>query len=1372
MELQQTTPNAISEEDITAPSSYDNSLSFLYKQARRLGIPYRFLLIEPKINIESRFVDTFDLEDNEDVNFITLFQYIRQLLLRYSNTSLIQLWDVISKFKGDTYNPLELISIYFHTMPEYQIEHQPILIFINEYLENLGEPRRFNNVTEAINYYATVWLPQYNQELSRDYNTLLNFVNAQREISNIQPVFHSDITLDSVIISYDYSTEPGINSLPDIFNSSVTDYVVPFIQYNIRPVKREDDQVERYYKIYKGRSVDSRPVYNNVILQSNQATKGQSIYMNVWADDDLYSEDIQDETSEVFDEARVGKKESFNTVVISYIEPQNTIRVFFSSPNTKSVNENTLIRRIHKHIPGLPPPQKQMINELRISGSFMIYNTDLVEATLFHLIMNDPLFSAYLYLEESGKSFAEKTRLNIHYRGALIDIGENQDPSRKDNKNKSKKRSAVSATISQESINLGDKYLVRQSDGTVNQFIADRTYPVINVKMSRAASRRVAYQFMDVLSRLFRRYCDSRNILNMYLYYVPEYAAVLESKYQQRAQGPGVPLSTAGGTVVETRITSVEELKKYAGDIFVSGYARKCQRPFQPKLIRMEEVSTWQKKYVIKGTNSEDRQIIAFPKENPRHIIVCPDDKYPYPGVMENKTLKNKQVYPYVPCCFRKNQISSSTSAFSKYYYGTVSQQARTTTSRNSHVYKTGKKLDPGRTGQIHSSIASFLKRYDDESGEFLKYGVPRSPNSFIHCVVLAVEFQSYMIAPDKEEWVSLLRSNLFSPDRIRPELLRQELYDMTNEDIVRVGTDNDEFFDPLRYYRALEELFDCNIYIFSNKDEDHETSRKISLLQLPRHLHFHAHAPVPGRNTVLISRHWGGEANALEYPQCEIIIDKRQNETRMLFDYSMNDLIYPALTFVGRTLSWQIFETLQVPSLTCRVNVYSSMNFRMIFGNIPIVRQFIDNSGKARVFELAPEQSQAGIFTSLRIYVNIPPTAPMNIPEFKPEEVSNNLPPYDKLIELLGEPISANISTDGRYLTGLWFPVGDIQFGFYCQCQDFLWTDFSIIYPNINHNSELASLTVYIPRQRELKRGEIRNSPIQRIKYLRRAADFVDQIVKYLYLIAGKPDDITVFLQSIASILGEPRGDSVDIYDINNIPRILPTGTDVQSVISQLATYAPIMFTNNRLLIYDEQMLNGITYRLKQYVKTIAGLPITAAQLRQIKGYYSRKSDFNFDQRFEFILGSLYEFNVWKQIYVPSSSTQQRNIQNLKSNIQTHLNVGAFSYHEPYIYQRSGNSILSTSYDPRADKFYLIQNVAGGDFKRAVKVAHGWYMNKINNGFTTEEWASDLYPAHIIYRISPGGGIIVQQNNSEGRDTFLEILNYGNEYAAMLPIL
>ncbi len=155
-------------------------------------------------------------------------------------------------------------------------------------------------------------------------------------------------------------------------------------------------------------------------------------------------------------------------------------------------------------------------------------------------------------------------------------------------------------------------------------------------------------------------------------------------------------------------------------------------------------------------------------------------------------------------------------------------------------------------------------------------------------------------------------------------------------------------------------------------------------------------------------------------------------------------------------------------------------------------------------------------------------------------------------------------------------------------------------------------------------------------------------------------------------------------------------------------------------------------------------------------------------------------EYIEWSKIHIPSTSLQRRLIQNLKDDIQISINNESYIYEEPYIYQNNPTGNDSTSFDPTVDQYYLIQNVLNGNKKRAMLVAYMWYKYKYNHGFNTSEWPgkeqidgdSTLQPAHIIYRTLPGGKIMVKNNNSNGENTYLEILSYENGmYAAMLPL-
>ena len=193
-----------------------------------------------------------------------------------------------------------------HTIPNFQVEHPPLLNQVNSYLNNLRKSKRSNNMTDVVIYYKNVWLVRYNQKLLRDYDILINIniniIRAQEEISHIQPMYHSEMILDSKNIFYDY--------LPDIFNVVITGHIVPYIQYNILPINyklNNTGQIKRYNRIYKGRSIDGRPDYNNIIPNPDRTTTFHTIYMNIWAGDNFYDEIIGQENSE---EARIGKKNS------------------------------------------------------------------------------------------------------------------------------------------------------------------------------------------------------------------------------------------------------------------------------------------------------------------------------------------------------------------------------------------------------------------------------------------------------------------------------------------------------------------------------------------------------------------------------------------------------------------------------------------------------------------------------------------------------------------------------------------------------------------------------------------------------------------------------------------------------------------------------------------------------------------------------------------------------------------------------------------------------------------------------------------------------------------------------------------------------
>lgn len=1316
---------------------YDNSVSYLYKQALRLDVPVRYIIIQPGRGQLRFFVEFFDLDDDPNATFTTIFQYVRDHV--FEGQTLSQIWDKIRHFQGDAFNPGELVQIWFHSVPEYRVQNSAVFDQILAFLQYIGEIPMYPSIEGYLDYYNQMWLPRFHLDLELDRKTVEKFNRTQSEISQISPLYHSPIELDSLTVTYDL--EYPNNPLPDIFNSAFTSYIIPFIQYNISPLKG-NEEARRYYKIYQGRSIDSQPNYTNIIIPSSEAVQGETIYLSIW--------------SGPLQEAPTGKKEGFLLAWISYLPDEKIIRTTIQSPVTEEVNPQVMIKRLLEHIPtfNFEIPERA-IHENRISGSFVIYNTGILDEIFLHLVTNDPLFSNYLYVEEAQKTFAAKQRLIVHYRGVAAGEG-----------SEGHSRAVASASLNQEKIPFGetvpiltpkgiDKYTVPVQEGLI----------VIRIKMTKALSRKVADQFVRVISRLLRRYLErGPALLEEYLRFIPEYSLII----QQKEDIKGTSLKVEGGQLITNSVRSkAEQLREYAPDLFVSGYPRQCQQPHQPLPITQDQIPLWEASTFIhpKTKIEEHRQVLPFPAENPKYFFICPDNDYPYPGVKPNKGLSNHETYPVLPCCFGTDRLNKPGSKWNQLYLGETEVVARNT--GKNYILTTSKILAPGRIAVIHLSITNFLRKYNDEAGNIYRYGVPRDTNSFIHCIATAVRFPSYINSNDRGAWAEDFRSRLFSLGLL-PELMRQELFDMNNDDILHHATNQEEFFDPLFYYRALEELFQCNIYIFALDPKDRKTGTETSLLQLPRHKYFHAHPPNPKRPLVIIVRHIGSESNSATYPQCELIIDQLPSqEKRMLFDISdesMNEILSPALSFVGRTITWQILDQAR-PTLTARQNVYSAINYRDLFGQIKIQGQVIDSSGKARMFLLKPQwgNPEHTETSSLSILVNVPPTAPLNVPEFEPRQ--ELLPRYSQIIQLFGTP--KNVTTNTTGVSGLWFSAGDLQFAFYCPCQSFPLSDFRQEYPDVSSNSDLTTLTVPLVSSKEI-------SALDRIRRFRRSSSFLNQILQYLYLVAERPSDINLFLGNIAAMLAPEisrEADSFLLYDMTSLGRILPEG-DLPTILVSLSLQLPNIFPGGRLLIFDERMYLGVRYFLLKWSRDIEGIDLDRNSFRELRDFYTSKEDFKIEPR-EFFLTDLLEYNAWSEIYVLSSNLQQRGIQNLKENIQTSLHKNAFSYQEPYIYQQAGNTTIGTSLDPRQDKFYLIQNVAGGDFQRAIQVAYTWFLEKRNPGFNSERFKESTVPVYAQYRITQNGSALIEKNETGGNAEFLEILNYDNRaFAAMLPIL
>ena len=289
--------------------------------------------------------------------------------------------------------------------------------------------------------------------------------------------------------------------------------------------------------------------------------------------------------------------------------------------------------------------------------------------------------------------------------------------------------------------------------------------------------------------------------------------------------------------------SNIHLLQEKAPNLFVLNYARKCQCSLQPKIIEDHEIEAWKNKKIkvripktkskkgdkkVKEVEEIERQVMVFPDKNDvRHIdgkrwnFVCPKDDNPYPGLKINTDLSNKELFPYIICCSKTDKMTPGTNKYKTYYnyIHDIDPNVKKGAKAEDKI-STGKMLLPKRIAYLPVSVEKVVKKYSEASIDMVRYGIQRSIHSLIHCICVAIDDPNYIVLntdEEREHYTTRVRKYMANGKTIRPELLKQELFDYTNEEILHRLGDEYTFLDPNLFYRALEETFGVNIYVFAD---------------------------------------------------------------------------------------------------------------------------------------------------------------------------------------------------------------------------------------------------------------------------------------------------------------------------------------------------------------------------------------------------------------------------------------------------------------------------------------------------------------------------------------------------------------------------
>lgn len=482
----------------------------------------------------------------------------------------------------------------------------------------------------------------------------------------------------------------------------------------------------------------------------------------------------------------------------------------------------------------------------------VMYNNTQIQIhdyLLKYLLTSHPEISEFIYFSERTKLLESKKKIPIYLRAPVT---ENVD------KTKNNRPSVVANLVTDKLVTDLDLNLSNVAPH-VGRFSRDTYF--VQIKIDRADNEALAQLYLRILSYVFGQYVDRfdeyyNEMYEAFYKILPNISEELDEtlkrphslissdKKNHIESFPGTVIGYGPNDLTSAQLKNRGKfLFETFPEIFPEGYSREtAQLESKPLIIPESKIEEW-----------SERDSLHFPRENPLFHFVCPDEEYRYPGVRVNKLKSNRDNYPFLPRCFKKDQMHPGTNTY-EYYKGK------------------GKELDKERRQVTATKIARYLQEAKMDSkidellgGNTIRIGVRKSPKSAVHCLLLATENNYIKMTEQQQnkladEWISKMKDYAI--------VCRQEYFDLSENEI-KTKLESLQIVDTKTVYRALEELFNLNIYVITGNYV--EKSLNVAF-EIPRFKEYHLRVNNPKRDTILLYKHEVSDNNDLDWPQYEIV--------------------------------------------------------------------------------------------------------------------------------------------------------------------------------------------------------------------------------------------------------------------------------------------------------------------------------------------------------------------------------------------------------------------------------------------------------------------------------------------------------------------
>ena len=568
----------------------------------------------------------------------------------------------------------------------------------------------------------------------------------------------------------------------------------------------------------------------------------------------------------------------------------------------RNVSRDVFIDRALEVFPGLDRSMITRIDELSTGGFITYPNQTILIPVWAELCMNNPYFNKIVALNESIR--ASKIKLNAYtYVLNTNDI----------------------LSIAMKETDKANMYGM-EDEGS--------NYIRVRVKANTIAD---SLKYQKILGRLFTLYNNERELI------LTEYRKYLGPKFLKNEETK---------LIVRPRKLEKLELRAVAPEIFIPTYSRKCLK--RPTIITKEQAKVY--------TQTREKQVMAFPAhgESTKRYYVCDHTTHPYPGLRDN-TLENKKKFPYIPCCYTKDQDREGTKF--KYYYSQTQVKDRNNAVQD--IFISGKTMAPGIPGTHPPNIKELFSLIEpNPEYQFVRVGSNITKSSFLECVMLAMNYDNLQFLKVEDRIPIVARKRQEIVTEVNAMAAKQEFYDEPMANIMDKFANSS--LNALEFGHVLELVFNCDIFVMSASDKD-----PTGTMHIPRHAQAY-YKMRPTRSTIFIYQHDinTNDSDTTEI-QCELITRTKTPDIKILNNmdiaFSPNDHVVAKMWQVFRSLNRTFSHNMLLPSISIP---------RMIAKNQDqIVRsQVIDIYGKCRVLNIDYKGTMITMVTE--------PLPPYNVPK------------------------------------------------------------------------------------------------------------------------------------------------------------------------------------------------------------------------------------------------------------------------------------------------------------------------------------------------------------------------------------------------------